>query len=313
MGGRGTGAFRSHGVVTYVLAPFALVMLVPGIGRADNAACASAYSSAQDLRATGKLKAAMDQLKICAQATCPAFITHDCTTWLTEVEATTPTFVFTAKDAAGNDLLAVRVIVDGQAFLDKLDGLASTLDPGPHVIRFESANEPPIEKQIIASVADKNRAVEVTFEAPKTDLVAKPVIVLPTQQTSHEATTPEPPPLAHTSAPVAGYVMLFGVGGVGVVVTTVFGLLALGNKSSLDAACGSDKTSCPASSQSDISSLHTNSIVSDVGLGVGIVGVGVGVILLLLHKGTPAPSDKAAVVRFEPRPSLGGSGLRVIF
>jgi hypothetical protein len=59
--------------------------------------------------------------------------------------------------------------------------------------------------------------------------------------------------------------------------------------------------------------MHTNSIVSDVGLAVGVVGFGVGAVLLLVNRrsgsGT-APPDGASAISLEPWVGAGALGMR---
>jgi hypothetical protein len=106
----------------------------------------------------------------------------------------------------------------------------------------------------------------------------------------------------------------FGVGGVGLAIGTVFGVLALSTKSTLDGEC-TNKT-CPAQSKSDIDSLQSKSTISTVGFGVGLVGVAVGAILLVTSHRSESP---AATEREAPRPrpspwvSLGAAGVGVTF
>jgi hypothetical protein len=101
------------------------------------------------------------------------------------------------------------------------------------------------------------------------------------------------------------YVAL-GVGGAGAVVTAIFGALALKDRSALDGLCTMGKSDCPTSAQSDITSLHTSSIASDVGLGVAVAGAGVGTALLLFRRGASSspppdrPADRARDVHVEP-------------
>ncbi len=100
------------------------------------------------------------------------------------------------------------------------------------------------------------------------------------------------------------------MGGVGLVIGSVFGILALGTKSTLDSHCV-NKT-CPASEQSDIDSLSTKSTVSTVGFGVGIVGVAVGAILLGVshsHEGAAAAKLEPPRPRVSPWIGLGSAGL----
>jgi hypothetical protein len=106
----------------------------------------------------------------------------------------------------------------------------------------------------------------------------------PSRDTSRAAPSPAP-----------AYVAL-GVGGAGVVVTAIFGALALKDRAALDGLCTTGKSDCPTSAQSDITGLHTSSIASDVGLGVAVAGAGVGTALLLFRRGASSspPSDRTA-------------------
>jgi hypothetical protein len=287
-----------HAVLPIVLS----LVLVQGVARADEKAqCAGAYSSAQDLRAGGRLRAARDQLKACSNAACPAFMVHDCTSWLAEVEESIPTVVFAAKDAAGNDLLAVRVLVDGQPFLDKLDGSAAALDPGPHTVRFETEGALAIEKQIVARVADKNRAVEIVFEP--TNKPAPPMVT----PTPHEDIAPVPPiteakpteqkPSGGSGMRVAG------------VVIGVTGLLALGAGVlfwDLAANNWSDFQKSPA--QSRYSQAASDADFSTAFFIGGAAGVVLGTILYIA-----APHSKKTSSALHLAPTLTRTGAGISF
>jgi hypothetical protein len=287
--------------------------------------CVAANESAQTLRDAGKLRDARAQLLVCVNAACPGPVRDDCTDRLNQLDKALPTIVFAAKDSGGADVTSVRVTSDGAPVADKLSGSAVAVDPGQHVFAFEAGGYVRTEMSVLVREGDKGRRVSVVLQpAPHTQpaVVPQPTEAPTPASPSATPSVAQPPgpetgtaggesPPA-TSAPVAAYVAL-GVGGVGVVVTTVFGVLALGNKSSLNGSCGSDKKACPSSSQSDINALHTNSILSDVGLGVGIVGLGVGGVLLLLRhgdKGAGSPSDKTGTVYAEPWVGVGALGMR---
>jgi len=115
-------------------------------------------------------------------------------------------------------------------------------------------------------------------------------------------------PLAEDRAPsrVPAYVAL-GVGGAGVVVTAVFGALALHDRIALDGLCMMGKSNCPAGAQSDINSLHTSSIASDVGLGVAIAGVAAGGALLFFRRGATRATGPDHVHALQLEPWVGGS------
>jgi hypothetical protein len=87
------------------------------------------------------------------------------------------------------------------------------------------------------------------------------------------------------------------------VVTAVFGVLALNDKSTLEHSCSSGRSDCPPGAQSSIDGLHTNSIASDVGLGVAVLGLLAGGGLLLFGRGSVSPSSAQATAQ-PPAPSL---------
>ena len=82
----------------------------------------------------------------------------------------------------------------------------------------------------------------------------------------------------------------FGVGGAGLVVGSITGLLALGKSGDLKDACGPNKNTCPAASQSDIDSYKTMGTISTVGFIVAGVGGAAGLILLLTSPKTSTGS-----------------------
>ena len=229
----------------------------PATARADptKQECVTANDQAQDLRQAGKLHAARAALAVCIATACPGPVREDCAQRLVELDAAQPELVFSAKDAAGNDLDAVRVTVDGAPFADKLDGAAVDVDPGEHVFRFEAADGAATEKTLVVREGEKRRMVAVVLGLPE----------------------------GHGSSTRWGAYAAFGTSGVGLVVGTVFGVMALGTKSSLDTACGSSRTGCP---RGQVSTLSTQAWGADIGLGVAVAGAAVGTALLLLTHDT---------------------------
>jgi hypothetical protein len=124
-----------------------------------------------------------------------------------------------------------------------------------------------------------------------------------------------PPAPAASSSPnrTPAYVVL-GIGAAGLVVGTIFGVVALGNKSSLDSDCPAGKNACPSTKGADVSSLNsslnTNAGLSSVGFGVGIVGAVVGGILFLLAS---SDAPKTGALEVKPWLGLGSGGLNGTF
>src|SRR5579863_741315 len=101
--------------------------------------CLSASEASLKLRGEHRLREARGQLLVCAAASCPEDVRNECVRRIDPVNAAIPTIIFEAKDAAGNDMTAVRVTMDGQPIADRLEGSAISIDPGTHTFRFEAA------------------------------------------------------------------------------------------------------------------------------------------------------------------------------
>jgi len=99
------------------------------------------------------------------------------------------------------------------------------------------------------------------------------------------------------------------VGGVGVAVGTVFGLVAIGDKSTLDGECGATKKAC--TSQSDVSALDTNSWVANIGFGVGVVGLAIAGVLFATHHGPEQAASTSLWIA--PVVGLGTAGIEGTF
>jgi hypothetical protein len=247
-------------------------VIAPHAARADTPtadACATAAENAQRLYKALKLHAAKAQLLICVDKGCPSVVRDDCAMQLNEIEKTTPTLVFAAKDAAGTDLTTVAITMDGVQLADHLDGSALSVDPGKHRFVFKTLGSNAVVKDLLIQEGVKDRHENIVFEPGGAD------------------STPSTP-ASDSRWPAYG---AFGVGAVGIVVGSIFGVLALNTKSTLDSECPS-KSGCP---QSDIDALSRNAWISNVGFAVGLVGAGVGTGLLLTSGGKDRPSVSVSI------------------
>jgi hypothetical protein len=206
----------------------ALLVLAAPSARADDAKkqCTAAYDEAQSLRDAHKLREAREQLRICSQPSCTAFIARDCTQWLDEVERSLPTVVLSAKDGAGRDLLQVRVSVDGQPLVQALDGKAVAVDAGPHTFHFEQADGASATQQVLVKEGDKNVGVAVVLsrEAPAAAAEAPRALSQPSPAPPSQATalSPHTPSTGRTIGWVLG-----GTGVAGLAAGAVTGVLAI--------------------------------------------------------------------------------------
>jgi serine/threonine-protein kinase len=220
--------------------------------------CVAANDAAQDLRQSGKLRQAREKLVLCSAASCPAIVRDDCVQRLTEVDAAMPSIVFEAKDAAGNDLAAVTVTMDGQPFADKLDGAPRQLDPGEHRFVFNAQGLPPIEKVVVVREGDKTRHERVVLGAPVVQAPAK-----------EEPVAPATPAPAGSTQRMVG-LALGGAGVVGVLVGSVFGLVSKSTYNhALGSECGNSPNACSMQGAQDGQTAHGQATVSTVGFVAG--------------------------------------------
>jgi hypothetical protein len=251
------------------------------------ASCVQANEQASTLRASGKLRDARTQLRLCSAQGCPAAVRKDCIAGAAQADADVPTVAFAVQDADGNDLSAVTVSLDGQPLADKLDGKAIDVDPGEHLFRFESAGQPTVEKRLVIVEGEKNRRERITMGEPKP---APVVAVVPVA----------PPPVVHRQPPnkVKSAGLVVGATGLGLLaVGGLSGLLATLDWSAAKNACGPTyPLSCrdQPTANSDHKSTEVAGAVADIALGVGAVALVTGGVMILW----PAPEgDRVGAAR----------------
>lgn len=131
--------------------------------------CIAAADRGQELRDGGKYGAAGEAFATCAREVCPALIAKSCQRWLSDLEVAVPTIVIGARDADGGDVVAARVLVDGEVVAEKLDGMPRRVDPGEHVVRIERNDDPAhtapqaSEVRVVVRAGEKGRPIVVTF------------------------------------------------------------------------------------------------------------------------------------------------------
>src|SRR5579863_8511710 len=262
---------RGSAVVRFAVVAGAVLVGVPPAARAaapSKAECLTASEAWIKLRKDGKLRAAREQLLVCAASACPSEVRQECSRRASEVSAVIPTLVLVAKSPDGTDLSAVQVSMDGQPLLDRLDGRAVAIDPGEHVFRLQAAGSLPVEKIFVLREGDHDRHETVVVGSAAT--VPAPTPSPPSAAPA--AATSEPPieggsrwSTPKTLALVAGGVALGGIA-----VGTVFGLQASSKWSQAKTDCrgGCDATVNPQAlvERTDALSAAT---VSTIAFGVG--------------------------------------------
>jgi PEGA domain len=199
----------------------------------------------------------------------------------------------------------VTVTVDGVAVSSALLDADRPTDPGNHEVGasapgYKASNAVVTVREGAESTVSLKLEVDPTAVAPPPP--PAPGAGAATSVAVSTTTSPSGPNTTRTIAYVA-----FGAGGVGLALGAVFGVLALGNKSSLDNAC-TNKV-CPSSSQSDINAIGTNSTVSTIGFVLGVAGVATGVILLVASHKNEATASAPPRPHIEPWIGLGSAGV----
>jgi hypothetical protein len=279
-----------------------LVMAMSGAARAQTKECVNASDQGQQLRDQGKYRQARDQFAICARDACPPLIRRDCGQWLSDLNQMWPTVVVRAKDDRENDLIDVKVTVDGAPLVAALNGEPLRVDPGQHVFRYETANFPASEEKVLIVAGEKNRLLKTQFGSPSargttTDDNNKSAdggnggsAVNLLAPTTHR----EPPTLAWVFTGVA--VVAFGT-------EAYFGLTGLSQRSSdMSQPCATSKT-C------DVSGIRTEFAIADVSLGAAVVSGLLAGYFFLFAPRSPSPPP----VGLAPLPGGGEASLGARF
>jgi hypothetical protein len=257
--------------------------------------CVDANARAQDQRRAGKLSLAKEQLRTCADPSCPDIVRSDCIRRLDDLQSAQPSLVFDVKDAAGADVVDVEVTVDGQPLAHRLDGSPVEVDPGVHAFIFQVSGAPPAKLILVVKEGELRRHERVVLGAPAAVLSQ-----------------------AGTAAPAAATGMgtqrilglsFGGAGVVGVVVGSAFGLMASSAWSSAKSACGGNPGACTnvASGRAFHSTMETDGAVSTSAFIVGgalLVAGGV-----LFFTAGHAEARSAATVSVAPSVGPGAAGV----
>lgn len=234
------------------------IALTAGAARADESPtrqeCIQASEDAQLYRIKTQLVAARVKLVTCSSEACPKVVRQDCSAWLDEVDRALPTVVLAARDGGGKDLVEVRVQLDGAPLVDRLDGKAVAVDPGDHVLRFESHGEAHEEKVVVRE-GEKNRIVSVTIGKPPPP---PPVVVV-------QPIAPIAPPPRETRASSPATWVFGGLGLATLVAAGAVGAASLAQRQSLYDSCGSAGTCA----QSDVDQVY---LMYDLAYGGAAVG-----------------------------------------
>ncbi|MEZ4219301.1 MAG: hypothetical protein R3B13_00140 [Polyangiaceae bacterium] len=252
-----------------LLAPF--VLHAPSaLGQAKE--CIANHASAKEKRKGGALMAAKDEFLLCARDTCPKVVREECRELVSKLAGEIPSVVLAVKDERGNDVVDGTVSLDGKEVDGWLGGRGVDVDPGPHTLRFVSADGRESELKFVARAGEKNRSV-----------VIKLISNEPSGPTAGPSSGPGPAPVVEddktsSGPPTLAYV-LTGVAAVALGSFVYFALDGTSKKSDIDEC----KPNC---TQGDVDAMRRSFLIGDISLGVGAVALG-GAAYLFLSPNQP--------------------------
>jgi hypothetical protein len=280
-------------------ATLAALGLSSGARADDGAACGDAFDQSQVRRSDGKLLEARTLFRVCSSPTCSRTQQKLCSEWLGDMEARVPSFVLSAKDGSGADIVDVSVTMDGVQVATKLDGRELEVDPGPHSFVFQRADGSKAETTAVAVERGKGKVVAVTLGQPAAPALPPSALPVP----AYASTPPGPTRGASSSWKTAGWV-LGGAGVVGVGVGTILGFVAISDNNAAQ---------CNASHQclaGPLSNARGAALGSDIGFIGGAVLLAGGAALVLF--GPNGTAERAvSTVAIAPVVGPGGGGLAV--
>jgi hypothetical protein len=283
-----------RGVVNVGLA-VALAATASRARASDKEICVSSAEQSELLRRDHKLRAAHELMLVCARDVCPAVVRKDCAKWAAEVDEELPSIVLHVGDDAGRELTDVGVLVDGSAFLGTVPTYQVPMDPGEHVLRFEVAGVPPVEKRVALHEGERGRPVSVTLQA----LPGLPPP--PPKPVSHSAETPSAPrESAKTSSRIPTGAWVFGGAGIAAMgAGAVLWIVGRNERTDLFDRCGQPGACAAGDIDSSKQAALTKLVVGDVAFGMGALAAGVAVWMGLWGRSAVAapPVDVTATQR----------------
>jgi hypothetical protein len=205
-----------------------------------------------------------------------------------------PSLTVVLPQSVGDEYVVKR---DGEVMGRPSLGTPLPVDPGEHVVTVHEGEGPAlITERVTLGLGEKH-----TLKLPGSYPKSKP-------------DTPPPPPGdgdgKEKRFPPALPVAALAVGGTGVLLGSIFGLMAIGKKGTVDDEC----TGTVCRTEEGRSAGETGSTfatVSTVGFVIGVLGIGTGVTLLMLQKDVEPkepPASDAARLRVRPELVIGERG-----
>ncbi len=177
-----------------------------------------------------------------------------------------PTVVLSATGSDGRDRADVRVSLDGQPLVARLDGRPLAVDPGEHLFRFESDPDGAVEERVVVREGEHDRAVTGMF--PRASL-PEPTAQVPLER----------------PVPMAAWI-LGGVGAASLLVSATFASLGwFGSPGWV-----SSQSCRPNCSPGDVDTVRQRFAVADVSGAIALASLGSAAYVFFSRPEAPSPS-----------------------
>jgi hypothetical protein len=205
---------------------------------------------------------------------------------------------------------SITVTWDGKPMGAAVLGIPLPVDPGVHELVASATGRQTYKQTVTVKSGPGEQVVTIPELAP--GVTAAPVVVGPVPAPTPPVTPPPSEPEA-TGHPILGYSLLGG-GAVAIIIGSVFGGLALSEKSTVAGQCN-PKGQCTQGGLNAATTLKTDEATSTVMIGLGIVSAGAGAYFVITSHSKKEASPSAPTARVEPLigPGVAGMGLSGTF
>ena len=211
-----------------------------------------------------------------------------------DLEAVLPHVVL---KAATNDPMTVTW--DGKTMGTAILGTALPVDPGAHELVASATGKKSFSQTVTVKPGPGEQTITIPALEPGSDAAAVVPVVPP-------SSTPPATAEAPYGHPILGY-SLIGGGASAIIVGSIFGAMALSEKSAAGPLCNS--TSCTQQGLNDISSLKTDEATSTIMFGAGILAAGAGIYFVVKSATHHEAAPSAPAARIDPLLGPGRAGL----
>jgi len=243
----------------------------------DKAACLAAYEGGQRARLRGELRAAREQLLVCARDPCPAALHASCGDWLSDVERRMPSVVVEVTFPDGHAPSTATIAVDGAVLGSALDGRAFDVEPGRRSFRVEAEGASAVEQTVVILEGEKARKLRFALAPPAPPPALRPLDAIP----------PPRAPADHALVrPIPWPTYVFGAtGAIALGSFAFFGIRGVAQRGDLDGCRGT----CAAA---DVDADRQKFLAADISLAVAAVSLGLAT-YFFLSRPTIASHDVA--------------------